>query len=142
VSALITRILPSSSIDEKDLKYVVIGAREGKHWIFVRHRNRMTWEMPAGHIEPGESPDEAAARELYEETGTVRSELKHLCDYQVIQGGKTESGRLYAAEIYEREALPEFEITGISHGSDLPSQLTYPEVQSVLFRELKGLLRS
>ncbi|WP_052423107.1 NUDIX domain-containing protein [Nonomuraea candida] len=27
------------------------------------------WDIPGGHLEPGEGPAEAAARELYEETG-------------------------------------------------------------------------
>lgn len=28
-----------------------------------------TWGLPGGHAEPGESPEETAARELFEETG-------------------------------------------------------------------------
>ena len=59
-----TRILPKESIDEGKLTYVVIGTREGDNWIFVRHRDRISWEMPAGHIEPGETADQAAVREL------------------------------------------------------------------------------
>lgn len=27
------------------------------------------WDIPSGHCDPGESPDEAASRELWEETG-------------------------------------------------------------------------
>jgi len=142
MSAIHTRILPSSSIDEKELKYVVIGAREQELWIFVRHRNRSTWEMPAGHIEAGESADQAAARELYEETGTVKSTLSYLCDYQVSIDGHTESGRLYGALIQEREALPDYEIASIQLSTGLPAQLTYPEVQKVLFDQVKELLRS
>ena len=30
-----------------------------------------TWRVPAGHIEPGESPEQAAIREVFEETGHV-----------------------------------------------------------------------
>jgi len=34
----------------------------------------LSWQFPAGKIEPGESPEEAAVRETYEETGlTVRA---------------------------------------------------------------------
>jgi ADP-ribose pyrophosphatase len=29
----------------------------------------MTWEIPAGHIDPGETPEQAARKELLEETG-------------------------------------------------------------------------
>ena len=42
----------------------------------VRRRvkeGELSWQFPAGEIEPGESPDEAAVRETREETGlTVR----------------------------------------------------------------------
>lgn len=32
-------------------------------------RGRLTWSLPKGHIEPGESAEEAAVREVEEETG-------------------------------------------------------------------------
>lgn len=34
-----------------------------------RHRKLRLWLPPGGHIEPGELPDEAAVREVFEETG-------------------------------------------------------------------------
>ena len=33
------------------------------------------WELPGGQVEPGESPAEAAARELFEEVGVQVDEL-------------------------------------------------------------------
>ncbi len=42
--------------------------------VFVGQRNDMeehAWQMPQGGIDPGESPREAALRELYEETGVT-----------------------------------------------------------------------
>ncbi len=137
-----TLILPPNSIEESILLYVVIAAREKGMWIFVRHRDRTTWEMPAGHIEKGESAGQAALRELIEETGAVAPTLRHLCDYQVTAEGKTESGRLYSAVFRERNALLEHEIEEVRLASGLPSSLTYPEVQSVLFEHAKELLRS
>lgn len=41
---------------------------DGGKVLFVEHPQR-GWEIPGGHIEPGESPDEAMLRELHEETG-------------------------------------------------------------------------
>ncbi|WP_405624412.1 NUDIX domain-containing protein [Streptomyces sp. NBC_00076] len=43
------------------------------HVLLVRHRWR-GWVPPGGRVDPGETPREAARRELYEETG-VRAEL-------------------------------------------------------------------
>lgn len=142
MSPVQTRILDPESIDESNLTYVVLAAREDGKWVFVRHRDRSTWEMPAGHIEKDEPAHQAAHRELFEETGTVRSTLKHLCDYQVLSRGKTESGRLYSAEIHERKSELEHEIVELMLSTSLPSALTYPEVQSQLFQHAEALLRS
>src|SRR5579885_3536973 len=37
--------------------------------VVLLHRRNNTWVMPKGHIEPGETADEAALREVAEETG-------------------------------------------------------------------------
>ena len=52
--------------------------REGR--VFVGRRIDMpaglaAWQMPQGGIDPGESPREAALRELEEEVGTARAEV-------------------------------------------------------------------
>ena len=56
----------------KVLKFVVIAAQSGGQWIWCRHRDRITWEMPGGHSEPREEPRSAALRELREETGAAQ----------------------------------------------------------------------
>ena len=43
---------------------------EGASVLFVEHPTR-GWEIPGGHLEEGETPEEAMIRELKEETGLV-----------------------------------------------------------------------
>ena len=111
-----------------------MAARYREEWIFVRHHNRRSWEMPAGHIDPGESADQAAVRELFEEAGVVKSSIAHICDYSVMVGRKTEYGRLYGARVEELDPHLEYEIEELLFTVELPGHLTYPEVQSILFK--------
>ncbi len=129
----LTTFLPAGSVDDSQLTYVVMGARYRGEWIFVRHRERHSWEMPAGHIEAGEGPDRAAVRELYEEAGVVESSLTVVSDYQVTDKNNQAYGRLYYADVRKIEPLPAHEIEEIRFGKELPSPLTYPEVQTRLF---------
>jgi len=129
-----TRLLASGSMEAPSLKYVVIGARYRKKWIFVRHRERSTWEMVSGHIEDGESAEEAAIRELSEEAGVLKSSIELLCDYEVSVEGKKEYGRFYGAEVSELDPRLECETEEILLTNTLPDALTYPEVHTHLFQ--------
>ena len=50
-------------------RFVVILSTYCGKILLSRHAQRSTWETQGGHIEPGETPLEAAKRELSEETG-------------------------------------------------------------------------
>lgn len=39
--------------------------------LLLTNLNERGWDIPGGHIEPGETPIEAMIRELYEETGAI-----------------------------------------------------------------------
>jgi len=132
-----TNCLLPGAVEESDLTYVVMCARYKGDWIFVRHVERETWEMPAGHIEKGESADQAAVRELFEEAGVVRSNLAHICDYSVTVQNKTDYGRLYGAFVEEMDPRLEHEIAELLFSDQLPRNLTYPEVQTILFERAK-----
>jgi ADP-ribose pyrophosphatase len=52
-------------------------------------------ELPAGLVEPGENMEEAAKRELIEETGWAAKQLDFLAEGPISTGASTESLRAY-----------------------------------------------
>ncbi len=123
------------------LKYVVIVSRYMGKWVFCRHKKRKTWELPGGHIEKGESADEAARRELHEETGALAFQLKPVNIYAVQSDNQKTLGMLYFAEIETLGDLPyEMEMAEIGLFDDLPEALTHGEIQPYLFAYVRAFL--
>jgi 8-oxo-dGTP diphosphatase len=121
------------------LTYSVITARFKGQWILVRHHKRTTWEIPGGHIEPGETADEAASRELMEETGAIGFEIECVATYSVKKNGETGYGRLYKAEVTRIGPVPDTsEIAEIRLMDSLPENLTHPDIQPLLFKRIVG----
>lgn len=55
---------------------VAVVAHDGQgRLLLVRDRESGVWGLPAGAVEPGESPSDAARREFVEETGVAPGEL-------------------------------------------------------------------
>ena len=59
------------SVDDSLLKFAVIVSQSNGKWVFCKHKERDTYEVPGGHREAGESILETAKRELQEETGAT-----------------------------------------------------------------------
>ena len=66
-----------------------------------RHRfitDTWGWEIPAGRIDPGETPAQAAARETLEETGWQPGPLSPLFRYQPTNGVSDQSFHIFVAD--------------------------------------------
>ncbi len=126
--------------DNGQYLFVVIVTQYKDKWVWVQHRERDTWEIPGGHIENGESADDAAKRELFEETGAIHFTINAVCDYTVKTSNKDGISRLYYANVENFGPLPESEISCIKFCDIIPDKLTHPYIQPILFSEVKKSL--
>lgn len=122
-------------------KYTVICSSYNGKWILSKHRNRDTWETQGGHIEAGETPLEAAKRELYEESGIRDAEIYPVCDYLGYNHLRSANGMVFLAIVHSIGELPESEMQEIGIFDELPDNLTYPRTSPVLYREAEKLLK-
>ncbi|CAN2230164.1 MutT NTP pyrophosphohydrolases including oxidative damage repair enzymes [Candidatus Nanopelagicaceae bacterium] len=102
---------------------------------------RVLWSLPKGHIEEGETPEQAAIREVAEETGITSSITKSLgvIDFWFMAGGKrihktvhhfqfTEVGGTLAAQESEVDEVSWFPL------SEIVDRLAYPDEKKLIAR--------
>lgn len=134
-----TEIKFYDKVEDSLLKFAVIISKSNGKWVFCKHRERDTFEVPGGHRENCESILETAKRELYEETGAVQFEIKPICVYSVTAPDNFEGvetfGMLYYAEIFEIELELHSEIEKIFISDKLPENWTYPLIQPKLIEK-------
>lgn len=113
--------------------FVVVLSRYRGRILLSRHARRRTWETQGGHIEPGESPEQAARRELWEESGALDYELRPLFDYWAGEDGEGKTGVVFLAEVDRLGPLPASEMAEVCEFDALPDTLTYPAITPQLF---------
>lgn len=100
-------------VNDNLLKFAVIISKANGKWVFCKHKERDTYEVPGGHREDGESIDTTAKRELQEET----------------------YGMLYFADITKFETELHSEMEKVVLFDELPTEWTYPLIQPLLIGE-------
>ncbi|MDX8363473.1 NUDIX hydrolase [Cytobacillus sp. IB215316] len=126
-------------ISEEKLEFVVISTIFNGKWLYVRHKERKSWEIPGGHRENNEGIEFSAKRELLEETGAIKFILHPVCDIAIFKSTRKQFGRLFSCEIIELGSLPNSEICEVEFFESLPDNLTYPEVQPYLHKKILSL---
>lgn len=129
------------NMDDNLLKFAVIISKTNSKWVFCKHKERNTYEIPGEHREENETIMETAQRELREETGAVNFNITPICVYSVK--GKTKVnknddeetfGMLFRAEIFSFEEI-DSEIEKIVITNELIENWTYPLIQPKLIKE-------
>jgi 8-oxo-dGTP pyrophosphatase MutT (NUDIX family) len=102
---------------------------------------RILWSLPKGHIEEGETPEQAAMREVAEETGIQSSISRSLgiIDFWFMAGGKrihktvhhflfTETGGVLAPQESEVDEVAWFPL------NEIIEKLAYPDEKKLIAR--------
>ena len=95
-----------------------------------------SWSLPKGHIDPGETPDEAAVREIREETGIEEVRLVRKLGsyerYRIGKGGKED-------DTSELKHITMFEFTTMQE-TLVPQDPANPSAKWVPIDEVAGIL--
>ena len=118
-------------------KYVVVMSKYQGKILLSRHRDRSTWETQGGHIEPGETPMDAARRELYEESGALEFDIRPVFDYWAGDENGGASGQVFAAEIRTLGPMPKSEMAEVRAFDEVPPNVTYPAITPELIASLE-----
>jgi ADP-ribose pyrophosphatase len=113
---------------------VIVPVPEPGHVILIRQYrhavNRWLWEVPAGSVDPGESPEAAAKRECHEEIGQVPDTVVRL-------------GALFPTPGYCDEEMIFFRASGLSEPEELAAvdEDEHIEVKRFTLREARDMVR-
>ncbi len=125
--------------------------KDGVHEYLLLHYEAGHWDFPKGHVEENESEEQAARREILEETGIRASDLEfemgfnEKIKYFYTREGQTffKEAVFFLARADARDVRLSREHTGFawSNYDDALKQLTYESARKVL-RKAESFLRN
>lgn len=129
------------NISDELFKFAVIISKHKGKWVFCKHKERDTYEVPGGHREQDENILDTAKRELNEETGAIDFSIEPVCVYSVTgknrvnKTGEETYGMLYFADIHSFDTTLKSEMELVKFFDELPTEWTYPLIQPLLIKE-------
>ena len=109
------------------------GRPPGAEVLIVRaKKDPSQWIFPKGHIEPGESPEEAALRELQEETGTTGELLCRAGTSEFTSGREDVSVEYFGVRFTETTGTGDGRETRWSTFDEARELLSFPDAHDHL----------
>lgn len=131
-----------SDSDEFSAGGVVVRHFRGRPFICAVEPRAGVLALPKGHVEPGETPLEAAVREVREETGLTVEPLEEIGDtrYWYTRGGRKVSKRVvFFLCRYRSGALRDYDRSEVLGAQwlpldEAPERLSYPGERKIAAR--------
>lgn len=116
-------------------KHVWVICRYQNQWLLTNHQDR-GYEFPGGKVEPFENAEEAALREVKEETGADVKKLTYIGQYKVLGMEKVIIKNIYFAEIDKIEKQETYyETKGPVLMDDLPEDIAKNRKYSFIMKD-------
>jgi 8-oxo-dGTP diphosphatase len=117
----LTAFLPAGRVagvpDGAPMPAALVAVWCGRHLLLVFDRFRGQWELPGGRIDPGETPLQAAVRELHEESGLhlPTLTLAGYARFRLVRPPRDEYAAIFTAHVSARHDgfTPNQEISAI-----------------------------
>lgn len=116
-------------------KHVWVISRFKNNWLLTKHKDR-GFEFPGGKVEIGETPEQAAMREVMEETGGTVDKLTYIGQYTVAGKADTVIKNVYYARICK--ILPQdtyFETAGPVMLPEIPENVKFNDLYSFIMKD-------
>jgi 8-oxo-dGTP diphosphatase len=119
----------------KEPKHVLVLCRYQDQWLLTKHKERGL-EFPGGKVEKGESAEEAAVREVMEETGGKVASLHYIGQYYVDGKQDYVIKNIYFAEVAELMEQPSyFETEGPVLMNHIPAEVDHHPDYSFIMKD-------
>src|SRR5690625_202881 len=116
-------------------KHVWVICKYNKKWLLTRHKDRGL-EFPGGKVEEGETAEEAAIREVMEETGGHIQSIRFVGQYYVEGKGGNIIKNVYFSEVDElMEQEHYFETEGPILLDELPEKIKHHKEYNFMMKD-------
>jgi ADP-ribose pyrophosphatase YjhB (NUDIX family) len=107
------------------ITFVTVVAHKHGKILYVKWRECGNWTLPSGRVQPDETAETSAHRELLEETGATVTNLEVLCYVHSFMSGGDYWGITYLGEVSSLSTFTDpDEVAEVAFWSKLPEPIT------------------